>query len=73
MEEKIMTICVVGHSNPDTDSVTSAIALTALMKAQGADVKACMQINAAGLNPESKMVLDRFGLATPEELKDAAG
>jgi manganese-dependent inorganic pyrophosphatase len=73
MEEKIMTICVVGHSNPDTDSVTAAIALTALMKAQGADVKACMQINAAGLNPESKMVLDRFGLATPEELKDAAG
>ena len=68
-----MTICVVGHSNPDTDSVTAAIALTALMKAQGADVKACMQINAAGLNPESKMVLDRFGLETPEELKDVAG
>jgi manganese-dependent inorganic pyrophosphatase len=73
MEEKIMTICVVGHSNPDTDSVTSAIALAELMKAQGADVKACMQIDAAGLNPESKMVLDRFGLATPEELRDAAG
>ncbi len=73
MEEKIMTICVVGHSNPDTDSVTSAIALAELMKAQGADVKACMQTNAAGLNPESKMVLERFGLQTPEELKDAAG
>ena len=68
-----MTICVVGHSNPDTDSVTSAIALAALMKAQGQDVKACMQADAGDLNPESKMVLDRFGLAAPEKIEDAAG
>lgn len=68
-----MTICVVGHSNPDTDSVTAAIGLAALLKAQGQDAKACMQINAADLNPESKTVLDRFGLAMPEELSDAAG
>ncbi len=68
-----MTICVVGHSNPDTDSVTSAIALAELMKAQGADVKACMQTSADGLNPESTMVLKHFGLQVPEELKDAAG
>jgi manganese-dependent inorganic pyrophosphatase len=38
-----MTICVVGHSNPDTDSVTAAIAYAALLKAQGKDAKACMQ------------------------------
>lgn len=68
-----MTICVVGHSNPDTDSVTAAIGLAALLNAQGKEAKACMQTNADDLNPESKMVLDRFGLATPEELKDAAG
>lgn len=68
-----MTICVVGHSNPDTDSVTSAIALTALLNAQGQDAKACMQSNAENLNPESTTVLNRFGLAMPEELSDAAG
>lgn len=68
-----MTICVVGHSNPDTDSVTAAIGLAALLKAQGQDAKACMQTNAANLNPESKMVLDRFGLAMPEEVTDVAG
>ncbi len=68
-----MTICVVGHSNPDTDSVTAAIGLAAFLKAQGQDAKACMQSDAAGLNPESKMVLDRFGLAAPEEITDAAG
>jgi len=68
-----MAICVVGHSNPDTDSVTSAIALAALLKAQGTDAKACMQSAAANLNPESAMVLKRFGLAAPEEISDVAG
>ena len=68
-----MTICVVGHSNPDTDSVTSAISYACLLKAQGQEAKACMQTDAASLNPESKMVLDRFGLAAPEQISDAAG
>jgi manganese-dependent inorganic pyrophosphatase len=72
MEEK-MAICVVGHSNPDTDSVTSAIALATLLNAQGQEAKACMQSTAADLNPESAMVLERFGLTAPEEVSDVAG
>ena len=68
-----MAISVVGHANPDTDSVTSAIALATLLNAQGKDAKACMQIGAADLNPESTTVLNRFGLAAPELLEDAAG
>jgi manganese-dependent inorganic pyrophosphatase len=68
-----MTICVVGHSNPDTDSVTSAIAFAALLKAQGQDAKACMQIGVDKLNPESTTVLKRFGLAAPETMMDVAG
>jgi manganese-dependent inorganic pyrophosphatase len=68
-----MTVSVVGHSSPDTDSVTSAIAYAALLNAQGTDAKACMQSSAAGLNPESKLVLDRFGLPAPEEISDAGG
>jgi manganese-dependent inorganic pyrophosphatase len=68
-----MTISVTGHANPDTDSVTSAIALAALLNAQGQEAVACMQIAAADLNPESTTVLNRFGLAAPEMLTDAAG
>ena len=68
-----MSICVVGHSNPDTDSVTSAIAYAHFLKANGTDAKACMQISAEKLNPESKVVLEKFGLAAPEEITDAAG
>ena len=68
-----MTICVVGHSSPDTDSVTSAIAYAELLKAQGKDAKACMQCAADGLNPESKLIVERFGLPMPEQISDAAG
>ncbi|MFC1845213.1 manganese-dependent inorganic pyrophosphatase [Thermodesulfobacteriota bacterium] len=68
-----MPICVVGHSNPDTDSVTSAIAYANFLNATGTDAKACMQISAENLNPESKVVLEKFGLAAPEEITDVAG
>jgi manganese-dependent inorganic pyrophosphatase len=68
-----MSVCVVGHSNPDTDSVTSAIAFANFLKATGTDAKACMQISAENLNPESKLVLEKFGLTAPEEITDAAG
>jgi len=68
-----MSICVVGHSNPDTDSVAAAISYANFLKAQGQEAVACMQIDAANLNPESKTVLARFGLTAPEQISDAAG
>jgi manganese-dependent inorganic pyrophosphatase len=68
-----MSICVVGHTNPDTDSVAAAISYANFLKAQGQDAVACMQTDAASLNPESKTLLARFGLAAPEMLKDAEG
>ena len=68
-----MTIFVTGHSNPDTDSVTAAIGLAALLNAQGQDAKACMQSSLENLNPESTVVLEKFGLTAPEEMMDVAG
>jgi manganese-dependent inorganic pyrophosphatase len=68
-----MSICVVGHSNPDTDSVAAAISYANFLKAQGQEAVACMQIDAANLNPESKTVLARFGLTAPEQISDAEG
>ena len=68
-----MSVSVVGHANPDTDSVTAAIAYANFLKATGTDAVACMQISAENLNPESKVVLEKFGLATPQEMTDAAG
>ena len=68
-----MSICVFGHSNPDTDSVAAAISFANLLKAEGQDAVACMQSSADKLNPESTVVLEKFGLAAPEEISDAAG
>lgn len=68
-----MSVFVVGHSNPDTDSVAAAIAYAHYLKATGTDAVATMQIEADKLNPESKTVLQKFGLAAPQTLTDAAG
>jgi manganese-dependent inorganic pyrophosphatase len=68
-----MSVSVVGHSNPDTDSVTAAIAYANYLKSTGTDAIACMQISADNLNPESKVVLEKFGLAAPQTMTDAAG
>jgi manganese-dependent inorganic pyrophosphatase len=68
-----MSVSVVGHSNPDTDSVTAAIAYANYLKATGTDAVACMQISAENLNPESKVVLQKFGLTAPQTLTDASG
>ncbi|MEW6593252.1 MAG: manganese-dependent inorganic pyrophosphatase [Thermodesulfobacteriota bacterium] len=68
-----MSVCVVGHANPDTDSIAAAIAYAHYLKATGTDAKACAQIEAAKINPESKVVLARYGLAAPETMMDAEG
>lgn len=65
-----MSVYVVGHKSPDTDSVTAAIAYAELMKAKGEDYIACIN---GDPNPETKMVLDKFGAAAPTKLTDATG
>ena len=64
-------IYVIGHKNPDTDSICSAIGYAAFKKAlTGQDYKAA---RAGDLNPETEFVLKHFGLETPELLPSAAG
>ncbi len=65
-----MSVYVVGHKSPDTDSVTAAIAYAELMKAKGEDYVPVMQ---GKLNPETETVLKQFGFAAPEIMTDATG
>lgn len=65
-----MSIFVIGHKSPDTDTVVSAIALADYLSKTGKEAKAAVP---AAINPESAFVLNKFGLATPEILADAAG
>lgn len=65
-----MSTLVLGHKNPDTDSVCSAIALAYLKKKLGEDIAPAMQ---GELNPESTFVLGKFGVAAPEIITSYAG
>ena len=63
----INTVYVFGHKNPDTDTVTSSVAVAYLKKAQG---MSAMPVVQGPLNKESAFVLESFGLETPEIVSD---
>ena len=65
-----MAALVVGHKNPDTDSVISAIAVADLMTKRGVQAKPIAQ---GDVTPETAFVLDKFGLAKPEVVTSVAG
>lgn len=73
--EKERKVYVVGHKNPDTDSICSAIAYAALKtKLTGQSYEAR---RAGQLNEETQYVLERFGVKAPrllsvlrEQIKD---
>jgi manganese-dependent inorganic pyrophosphatase len=65
-----MSVYVVGHSSPDTDSVAAAIGFANFLKATGTDAVPTAQ--SADLNPETILVLEKFGLPKPEVMTDAA-
>lgn len=59
------SIFVIGHKNPDTDSICSAIGYAAL-KGEG-----YAAARAGVLNPETQFVLDYFKVPAPELVTDA--
>lgn len=64
MKDKIY---IFGHKNPDTDSVTSAIALANLKKELGFNAEAYVL---GEINQETKYVLNYFNFKTPKYLND---
>jgi manganese-dependent inorganic pyrophosphatase len=62
------TIYVIGHRNPDTDSVVSAAAYAALKQAQG--LRRCRAARAGKISPQTEYILERFGVPAPEYLPD---
>ncbi len=64
-------IYVIGHKNPDTDSICSAIGYTAFKNALAGE--GFTAARAGDLNPETTFVLDRFGVEAPAFLESAAG
>ena len=64
------TIGVIGHRNPDTDSICSAICYAALKNQLGTGTY--VPFRAGDINRETEYVLGRFGAAVPEECLDVS-
>ena len=62
------SIHVIGHQQPDTDAITSALAHARLKQRQGVDA---VPARAGELNPETEFVLDHWDVAPPSLLADA--
>ncbi len=58
------TVCVIGHKNPDTDSICSAISY-AYLKNQLDEEHKYVACRAGQPNPETQYVLKRFGVDAP--------
>jgi manganese-dependent inorganic pyrophosphatase len=61
-------VFVIGHRNPDTDSVVSAVAYAALKRATGCPE--ARGARAGAVNPQTEYIFDRFGLELPEFIPD---
>ncbi len=59
---------VIGHRNPDSDSICSAIAYTELRRQQG--LSRVFAARAGTINHQTQFVLDHLGVAVPELLSD---
>lgn len=63
-------VYVVGHRNPDLDSVCSAVGFAELMRNMGYDAVPAV---GSGICPEAVLLLDRCGKDSPVLLEDATG
>lgn len=64
-----MSAYVLGHKNPDSDSIISAIAYAELAKQRGLDVVPVAQ---GKPSPETAFILNRFGLTAPQVIDSVA-
>ncbi|HZV81177.1 MAG TPA: putative manganese-dependent inorganic diphosphatase [Geobacteraceae bacterium] len=62
------TVYVIGHRNPDTDSIASAIAYADLKRRTG--LPGAVAAMAGEPNPQTRYILDRLGIADPLYLAD---
>ncbi|MFU0842530.1 MAG: inorganic diphosphatase [Burkholderia sp.] len=65
-----MSALILGHKNPDSDSIVAALSLSYLYKQRGLDVTPAAQGKPA---PETAFILNRFGLKAPEVVTSVAG
>ena len=68
MDKKVSKVYVVGHKNPDTDSICSAIAYAELKRTITGEEYVAKR--AGQINEETHYVLNKFGVTAPALLKN---
>ncbi|MBR6215818.1 MAG: CBS domain-containing protein, partial [Spirochaetaceae bacterium] len=68
MSSKQKRVYVIGHRNPDTDSVVSAAALADLRKNMGHEEYVAAR--AGKINPQTEYIFNRFKVPVPEYVPD---
>ena len=63
-----LPIYVIGHKNPDTDSICASLALAELKRQMGVNA---MAARLGTLNPETKFILDKLHVDMPTLLTTA--
>jgi len=61
-------VYVIGHRNPDTDSVVSATAYAAFKRQLG--MENCIGARAGNVNPQTEYIFERFRVPLPELVPD---
>ncbi len=61
-------ILIVGHKNPDTDSIVSATAYAAFKRAQG--IENCRAVRIGKPTPQTEYIFNRFGVPLPDLVPD---
>lgn len=69
LKNSINKVFVIGHKNPDTDSICSAICYARMKNKISKDAEYIAK-RAGTLNTETEYVLERFGVAEPELLSN---
>jgi len=64
------TIYILGHKNPDTDSICSPLAYANFLRQKGKKAEA---VRTGKINPETKFVLDYFKVKAPKLLASVKG
>ncbi|WP_214695840.1 manganese-dependent inorganic pyrophosphatase [Exiguobacterium sp. s160] len=64
------TVLVFGHKNPDTDTITSALAYAELKKKLGVDAEA---VRLGEVNGETQYALDHFRVKAPRLIESVTG
>ena len=67
-------VLIIGHKNPDSDSICSAIAYAALKNALAKEGKALdcnyVPMRAGQINNETKFILEKFSVTIPQYIED---